>query len=101
MKSKHANNGTCSETKRATQLRYQNKKFYGLTTEQANELRATSSCEICGSKAKRMVIDHDHSMLGTYRGLLCNQCNPRLGWLEKHKDVIEEYLKRGPQNAIN
>ena len=46
-----------------------------------------------------MVIDH--KIPGTYRGVLCNQCNPRLGWLEKHREIIEAYLERGPQNAIN
>jgi hypothetical protein len=97
MKSKHANNGTTSSAKRKNQLRYQNKKHYGLSLEEANYLRSTYSCEICGQKAKRMVIDH--IIPGTYRGVLCNQCNPRLGWFEKHREIIEEYLERGPQNA--
>ena len=46
-----------------------------------------------------MVIDHE--IPGTYRGVLCQQCNTRLGWVEKYKEVIEEYLERGPQNAID
>ena len=99
MKSKFANNGTTSPTQRLTQLRYQNRKTYGLSLEESKYLRDTYNCEICGVKAKRMVIDH--KIPGTYRGVLCNQCNPRLGWLEKHKDIIDEYLERGPQNAIN
>ena len=99
MKSKFANNGTTSPAKRLSQLRYQNRKTYGLSYEEAKYLRETYSCEICGEKAKRMVIDH--KIPGTYRGVLCNQCNPRLGWFEKHRDIIETYLERGPQNATN
>ena len=98
-KSKFANNGTTSPAKRLSQLKYQNKKNYGLSLEESKYLRETYSCEICGVKAKRMVIDH--KIPGTYRGVLCNQCNPRLGWLEKHLEVIEKYLERGPQNATN
>ena len=93
------NNGTLSPQKRLNQKKSDLKRFYGLTIAEADYLRSTYSCEICGVKAKRMVIDH--KIPGTYRGILCNQCNPRLGWLEKHRDIIEEYLERGPQNAIN
>ena len=99
MKSKFANNGTLSPAKRINQLRYQNKKTYGLTLEDSEYLRENTNCEICGVKAKRMVIDH--KIPGTYRGILCQQCNTRLGWVERYKEVLEEYLERGPQNAIN
>jgi hypothetical protein len=98
-KSKFANNGNCSKERRLAQLRYQNRKRYGLSLEESKYLRETYSCEICGQKAKKMVIDH--KIPGTYRGVLCNQCNPRLGWFEKHREVIENYLERGPQNATD
>ena len=89
--SKFANNGTLSPVKRLKARRASARK-YGLTIEQAEELR-TQSCEICGEKAKRMVIDHDHNTKGTYRGVLCQQCNTRLGWFEKNQEIITSYLK--------
>ena len=99
MKSKFANNGTMSPAAKLRQKKYDLKSTYGLSVAEADYLRATVACEICGDKAKRMVIDH--KIKGTYRGILCNQCNPRLGWLEKNLDTILEYIERGPQNATN
>jgi len=87
---KFANNGTLSPQKRLNQLRYDIKKKYGLTLEEVKELRQLP-CEICGLFAKKMCIDH--KIPGTYRGVLCQQCNTRLGWFEKRKEVIENYLK--------
>jgi len=92
------NNGTSSPAKRATQKRYDMKKNYGLSVAEADYLR-TLPCEICGVKHKKMCIDH--VIPGTYRGVLCNSCNPMLGWFEKRREIIEEYLERGPQNAIS
>ena len=98
-KSKFANNGSTSPAKRATQKKYDLKTNYGLSVAEADYLRSTYGCEICGAKAKKMVIDH--KIKGTYRGILCQQCNTRLGWVERYKEVIDEYLERGPQNATN
>lgn len=72
------------------------KRRFGLTLRQATKLRKRA-CEICGKKAKKMCIDH--KIPKTYRGVLCQQCNTRLGWLEHHFRVIFSYLRRGPQNA--
>jgi len=88
-KSKFTNNNTLSPAKRETQLRYDVKKKYGLTLERARELRK-QPCEICGTRAKKMVIDH--VVDGSYRGILCQQCNVRLGWLESKKKQILLYL---------
>lgn len=95
MTHKFANNGTLPLQKRINQLRYDAKKKYGLTLEKAQELRK-QLCEICGKKELKMCIDHKKP--GTYRGVLCQQCNTRLGWLEKHLNVILEYKDRKPQN---
>ena len=92
---KFANNGTLPENLRLNQRRYDAKKKYGLTLSEIEELRKLP-CEICGVKAKKMCIDH--KIPKTYRGVLCQQCNTRLGWLEKHLDIILEYKERGPQN---
>ena len=95
-KHKFANNGSLPANLRLNQLRYDAKKKYGLSLEEATYLRS-QPCEICGQKAGKMCIDH--KIPKTYRGVLCQQCNTRLGWFEKHIDVILEYVERGPQNA--
>lgn len=63
-------------------------------------------CEICGKPEtiipagkinkvpNQLCADHNHDT-GKFRGLLCNHCNSRLGWLETNKDIIANYLKRG------
>lgn len=90
-KHKFANNNTLSPQKRLNQLKYDVKKKYGLTLEEAREIR-NNPCEICKCIAKKMVIDH--VIDGTHRGVLCQQCNTRLGWLESKKDIILSYIKR-------
>jgi hypothetical protein len=93
-KHKFANNGTLSQQKRLNQLRYDQRKKYGLSLEEAQALRK-KPCEICGVKALKMCIDH--KIPRTYRGVLCQQCNTRLGWLEKNLEIILDYIERGPQ----
>ena len=95
---KFANNGTLPPNLRLNQLRYDVKKKYGLTLEEVKELRKLP-CEICGLFAKKMCIDH--KIPGTYRGVLCQQCNTRLGWFEKRKEVIENYLKTERKERSN
>jgi hypothetical protein len=94
-KHKFANNDTLPANLRLNQLRYDVKKKYGLTLDEAQYLR-NQPCEICGVKAQKMCIDH--KIPKTYRGVLCQQCNVRLGWLEKYCDVILKYKDRDPQN---
>ena len=96
--SKFANNGTLSPQKRLNARKHA-ARGYGLTLEQADNLRQNTNCEICGVKAKRMVIDHKEPK--SFRGILCQQCNTRLGWYEKNEEIINEYIKRGPQNATD
>lgn len=97
-KHKFANNGSLPANLRLNQLKYDAKKKYGLSLEEAKYLRA-QPCEICGQKASKMCIDH--KIPKTYRGVLCQQCNTRLGWFEKYTDIILEYVERGPQNAVS
>lgn len=67
-----------------------------------------TACEICGKTIdeiraepnhfKNLSVDHNHSTL-QFRGLLCNNCNTNLGWLEIHMDNIFNYLNsRGSQD---
>ena len=67
-------------------------------------LQTHLTCEICGKTIeevnkwnskfapKRLCIDHDHTN-GKFRGLLCHLCNRQLGWYEKYKKEIDDYLK--------
>lgn len=95
MSKKFANNGSLPANLRLNQLRYDSRSKYGLSLEEAKYLRSLS-CEICGVKAKKMCIDH--KIPKTFRGVLCQQCNTRLGWFEKRREKILEYCEKGPQN---
>ena len=53
-------------------------------------------CFICGRNQleikKKLAVDHCHTT-GKIRGLLCTNCNTFLGYYEKNRDRIMEYLK--------
>lgn len=49
-------------------------------------------CAICGKKSK-LCFDHNHEN-GSWRGLLCYNCNSKLGWLELNFDKIMKYMKK-------
>lgn len=63
------------------------------------------TCEICGKTIeesvkwnskyapKSLCLDHDHNTL-KFRGLLCSVCNRQLGWYEKYKNEINNYLNK-------
>ena len=69
-------------------------------------------CEICGRSIEEVVkwkskftpknlcIDHDHNT-GKFRGLLCNYCNRQLGWYEKYRDRINNYLNKPYREYID
>jgi hypothetical protein len=74
---------------------------YGLTPEiyQQMLLKQEGKCAICKDLLKKPCIDHCHTT-GKVRGLLCNNCNFALGYIEKGLkkipnlyEVITEYLK--------
>ena len=92
------NNGSLSPERKLKARRDDARRKYNLSLDEADYLRSLP-CEICGDKATKMCIDH--KIPKTFRGVLCQQCNTRLGWFEKRRDTIEEYLKRGPQNAAS
>lgn len=92
-----------------------------MTTGQLVKYRAKNrSCEICGAKEGpniKLVCDHEHtpgsSHSGTFRGILCSQCNLLLGQLERRINKqnpmhyeeylrnIASYLKRAEKWRIN
>lgn len=68
------------------------KYMYGITLDQYNQMciDQDNKCLICKNQRK-LVVDHDHKT-GKIRGLLCINCNSRLGWLESKNIVILKYL---------
>ncbi|AMV24562.1 Recombination endonuclease VII [Gemmata sp. SH-PL17] len=70
---------------------------YGITVEEARQLRTGAyECEICGRR-KELEVDHDHTT-GAVRGLLCGQCNKGLGLFKDSLDLLSKataYLNRG------
>lgn len=71
---------------------------YGITLEVLNSLieNQGGKCKICIRplvKGKLTHIDHCHNT-GKVRGILCNTCNGKLGWLENNFDRISKYLEK-------
>lgn len=81
------------EFRHAQHLKY----TYGITRDDYLKMleKQGGKCLICASNTPRgnksWHIDHCHET-GKIRGLLCNYCNPRLGWYEAYKSKIEGYL---------
>ena len=62
-------------------------------------------CEICGRTIeeaikwdskfapKQLCVDHNHETM-QFRGLLCPLCNRQLGWYEKYKEQVNNYLNK-------
>lgn len=90
------------KTKRIAFRNSDARRRYGFDSYEHLKSYRDRPCEICGVKAGKMCIDH-HGPAGvfdqTHRGVLCQQCNTRLGWFERNREVIVEYLKREPRNA--
>ena len=57
-------------------------------------------CEICGTQISdhNKNIDHDHNT-NYFRGILCGNCNSKLGWLENHEESIQGYRAKA-ENKI-
>lgn len=77
---------------RLKKLEHKARIRYGISRAKQLELYATP-CEICNTPDNTR-IDHRKSEPGTYRGVLCNQCNTRLGWFERNREVILTYVDR-------
>lgn len=85
---------------------------FGITEERFNQMLVEQgyACAICREpfQDQRICWDHDHSCCPVpasghtvscgecLRGLLCVQCNTRLGWLETYASTITAYLGRVP-----
>ena len=72
------------------------KSRYGLRPQQIDELLAVQGgvCAVCEGPMRRMCVDHCHET-GIVRGLVCHQCNIRLGgwddpvWRAKAEKYLE------------
>ncbi len=59
-------------------------------------------CAICfqrfdtEAKARKPHVDHDHDT-HFVRGVLCNRCNINLGWYERNRRSIEDYLSKAAE----
>ena len=73
------------------------KSRYGVSPEQVKKLFDAQDglCWICcrpiNLGLRGCHVDHDHDS-GRVRGLLCQRCNPQLGWFERHHELIVAYL---------
>lgn len=77
----------------------QYRKRYNITLEDYNYLfiKQNGLCAICesdksGKNDRYFAVDHNHKT-DEVRGLLCTNCNPKLGWYEKNSISVERYLE--------
>lgn len=81
---------------------------YGLTPEEYALLWQAQGgrCKICGRKLKLETaagaprtppLDHDHAT-GFIRGILCLRCNNRLGWYERYRSSIDDYVQNAAED---
>ncbi|SRR6266568_8208442 len=88
------------ERERVQMLRRARERQYGLTHDEYMALLEAQggACAICGGSAQQraLAVDHDH-VTSAIRGLLCDRCNPMLGYARDSIAILEaaiEYLKR-------
>lgn len=77
--------------------RYQISRNYQIPRDEYDKLynQQDGCCVLCSRSYKltrHLAVDHNHHT-NKVRGLLCNSCNARLGWYEKRKEKVDEYLK--------
>lgn len=83
---------------------YQYQWLYGLTSKQRLQIYINQNgcCAICkkATPYDKIKTDHNHKT-DKIRGLLCNECNLALGFIEKYFDNIDFILKylKGHLNA--
>lgn len=79
---------------------YQYRTLYGISLSDYNLLfeKQKGCCAICNKHQteikRRLFVDHSHTT-GEVRGLLCFGCNTNLGWLERNKEEVNNFLRGG------
>jgi hypothetical protein len=89
------------QRERAQIVRRKRERQFGVTHDEFLAMfdAQGGACAICGNGndgVRQLSIDHDHAT-GQVRGLLCDRCNPMLGYARDSIAVLEaaiEYLKR-------
>jgi hypothetical protein len=80
------------------------RRSYGLSIAEYNTMFAERNglCDIChkaevafneNGVPRSLSVDHNH-VTGKVRGLLCHNCNRKLGWYEREMFGINSYLVR-------
>lgn len=80
-----------------------NGQILDITNGELEEYRKTHLvCEICGKVERispnnktiaKLAVDHDHKT-SKFRGLLCCDCNRKLGWFENLEEEVLNYLHK-------
>jgi hypothetical protein len=80
------------QRERAQIVRRRREREYGLTHDEFLALLDAQGgvCAICGNGEQRraLAVDHDHET-GAVRGLLCDRCNPMLGYARDNAAVLQ------------
>lgn len=97
------NNDPENRASRVAHNRSAQLRNFGLTLEDYDAMMEAQDglCAICESTTpnKVLAVDHDHACCDTtsrscgrcVRGLLCLQCNTKLGWFEVHGEAVLDY----------
>lgn len=88
------------ERHRAMQRTRTLKHKYGIDDDhyQILLMHQNGRCYVCGrdnpgrKDVEYFMIDHDHAT-GKVRGLLCQPCNVNLGWYERFRDKVDNFLR--------
>ena len=105
MQKHQINNGKVSHSKKMNKfVKAKNGQILDITYQQLEDYKKTHFvCEICGQPERashnkkeisKLCRDHDHKT-SKFRGLLCSNCNRKLGWFETYKQEINNYLNKG------
>lgn len=75
---------------RKHQKEHHNQTNYGISTEEADEIKAIG-CYVCGTE-ENLCVDHNHET-GKVRGCLCKRCNSALGFLDDNILKVRELYR--------
>lgn len=95
-KSTNSRRSQCRECERDYKIMLR----YSLTLEDVKTFWETKNCQICnyklskdfGKSKRHLCFDHNHKT-GKFRGILCNNCNSAIGYLNDDIEILK--------NAIN
>ncbi len=103
---RHSAEALAREREQTTRRRRE--RELGITHDQFLAMLAAQGgmCAICGNgngNSRQLSVDHDHAT-GVVRALLCDRCNPMLGYARDSIPVLRAaitYLERHSQNGLN